>query len=81
LGVSGILLSKSFGRQASEVNRYQQENNTQIGLQVKLSMSGQAFFALIQLFMLSIPAVIYLVAGVLILGANPLTVGTTVAPP
>ena len=79
LGVSGILLSKSFGRQASEVRRYQQENDTQIGLQVKLSMSGQAFFALIQLFMLSIPAVIYLVAGVLILGANPLTVGTIVA--
>jgi ATP-binding cassette subfamily B protein len=79
LGVSGILLSKSFGRQASEVDRYQQENNTQIGLQVKLSMSGQAFFALIQLFILSIPAVIYLVAGILILGASPLTVGTIVA--
>ena len=79
LGVSGIVLSKSFGRQASEVTRYQHENDTQIGLQVKLSMSGQAFFALIQLFMLSIPAVIYLVAGVLILGANPLTVGTIVA--
>jgi len=79
LGVSGILLSKSFGRQHSEVKRYERENETQIGLQVKLSMSGQAFFALIQLFMLAIPAVIYLVAGLLILGANPLTVGTIVA--
>ena len=79
LGVSGILLSKSFGRQNSEVQRYERENETQIGLQVKLSMSGQAFFALIQLFMLAIPAVIYLVAGLLILGANPLTVGTIVA--
>ena len=79
LGVSGILLSKSFGRQNSEVRRYERENETQIGLQVKLSMSGQAFFALIQLFMLAIPAVIYLVAGLLILGANPLTVGTIVA--
>ena len=79
LGVSGIMLSKSFGRQHSEVKRYERENETQIGLQVKLSMSGQAFFALIQLFMLAIPAVIYLVAGLLILGANPLTVGTIVA--
>ncbi len=79
LGVSGIMLSKSFGRQRSEVERYQQENDTQIGLQVKLSMSGQAFFALIQLFMSAIPAVIYLVAGILILGASPLTVGTLVA--
>jgi len=79
LGVSGILLSKSFGRQRSEVKRYERENETQIGLQVKLSMSGQAFFALIQLFMSAIPAVIYLVAGILILGASPLTVGTLVA--
>lgn len=79
LGVSGILLSKSFGRQHSEVQRYERENETQIDLQVKLSMSGQAFFALIQLFMSAIPAVIYLVAGILILGASPLTVGTLVA--
>jgi len=79
LGVSGILLAKSFGRQASEVARYERENENQIGLQVKLSMSGQAFFALIQLFMSAIPAVIYLVAGILILGSSPLTVGTLVA--
>ena len=79
LGVSGILLSKSFGRQRSEVERYDGENQTQIGLQVKLSMSGQAFFALIQLFMSAIPAVIYLIAGILILGGSPLTVGTLVA--
>jgi len=79
LGVSGIMLSKSFGRQKSEVERYRRENDTQIDLQVKLSMSGQAFFALIQIFMSAIPAVIYFVAGVLILGANPLTVGTIVA--
>lgn len=79
LGVSGIMLSKSFGRQKSEVERYRRENDTQIDLQVKLSMSGQAFFAMIQIFMSAIPAVIYFVAGVLILGANPLTVGTIVA--
>ena len=79
LGISGILLSKSFGRQKSEVDRYRRENSTQIGLQVKLSMTGQAFFALIQIFMSAIPAVIYFVAGVLILGQNPLTVGTIVA--
>jgi ATP-binding cassette, subfamily B, bacterial len=79
LGVSGILLSKSFGRQKSEVDRYSRENTTQINLQVKLSMTGQAFFALIQVFMSAIPAVIYFVAGVLILGQDPLTVGTIVA--
>ena len=79
LGVSGILLAKSFGRQASEVSRYEAENRNQIGLQVRQTMSGQKFFALVQVFMSSIPAVIYLCAGVLILHADPISIGTVVA--
>ena len=79
LGVSGILLAKSFGRQASEVARYEAENKNQIGLQVRQTMSGQTFFALVQVFMSSIPAVIYLCAGVLILQADPISIGTVVA--
>lgn len=79
LGVSGILLAKSFGRQASEVARYEAENKNQIGLQVRQTMSGQTFFALVQVFMSSIPAVIYLCAGVLILHADPISIGTVVA--
>jgi ATP-binding cassette subfamily B protein len=79
LGVSGILLAKSFGRQASEVSRYESENKNQIALQVRQTMSGQTFFALVQVFMSSIPAVIYLCAGVLILHADPISIGTVVA--
>lgn len=79
LGVSGILLAKSFGRQSSEVARYEAENETQIGLQVRQSMTGQAFFATVQLFMSAIPAVIYLFAGIFILQEQPITVGTIVA--
>jgi ATP-binding cassette subfamily B protein len=79
LGVSGILLAKSFGRQASEVGRYELENKNQIGLQVRQTMSGQTFFALVQVFMSSIPAVIYLCAGWLILHQDLITVGTVVA--
>jgi ATP-binding cassette subfamily B protein len=79
LGVSGILLAKSFGRQASEVARYEAENKNQIGLQVRQTMSGQAFFATVQVFMSSIPAVIYLCAGWLILHHDLLSVGTVVA--
>ncbi len=79
LGVSGILLAKSFGRQSSEVQRYSNENKTQIGLQVRQTMSGQTFFAVVQVFMSSIPAVIYLCAGVLILQADPISIGTIVA--
>lgn len=79
LGVSGILLAKSFGRQHSEVQRYAAENQTQIGLQVRQTMSGQGFFALVQIFMSSIPAIIYLCAGWLISHHWPLSVGTVVA--
>ncbi len=79
LGVSGILLSKSFGRQASEVARYEAENKNQISLQVRQTMSGQAFFATVQVFMSSIPAVIYLCAGWLILHEDVLSIGTIVA--
>lgn len=79
LGVSGILLAKSFGRQSSEVSRYETENKNQIFLQVRQTMTGQTFFAMVGVFMSSIPAVIYLVAGVLILQQDPITIGTIVA--
>jgi ATP-binding cassette subfamily B protein len=79
LGVSGILLAKSFGRQSSEVSRYEMENKNQIFLQVRQTMSGQTFFAIVQVFMSSIPAVIYLCAGYLILNQDLLTIGTIVA--
>ena len=79
LGVSGILLAKSFGRQASEVGRYSDENERQIGLQVKQTMSGQGFFAIVQIALASVPAVIYLVAGWLMTHDVVLTAGTIVA--
>lgn len=79
LGVSGILLAKSFNRQASEVGRYEEENEIQIGLQVRQSMTGQTFFATVQLFMSAMPAVIYFFAGVFIFQEQPITVGTVVA--
>jgi ATP-binding cassette subfamily B protein len=79
LGVSGILLAKSFGRQESEVSRYAAENQNQISLQVRQTMSGQGFFTLVQIFMSSIPAVIYVCAGWLIVNQAPISVGTVVA--
>ncbi|WP_271177328.1 ABC transporter ATP-binding protein [Leifsonia poae] len=80
LSVSGILLSKSFNRQATEVGRYSDENQNQIRLQVSQAMSGQWFFAMVNIFLSSIPAIVYLVSGWLILGgANDITAGTIVA--
>ena len=80
LNVSGILLSKSFNRQRAETARYEAENNTQIALQVKQAMSGQWFVATVQIFLSSIPAVIYLVSAWLLKsGASDITAGTVVA--
>lgn len=80
LSVSGILLSKSFNRQRTESARYQDENRNQVRLQVRRAMSGQGFFAVVQVLMASVPAVIYLVAGYIVTGsAETLTAGTIVA--
>lgn len=80
LSVSGMLLSKAFNRQRTESDRYQSENRNQVTLQVRRAMSGQGFFAVVQVLMASVPAVIYLVAGYLIAGGEgAITAGTVVA--
>ncbi|MFK4761069.1 ABC transporter ATP-binding protein [Microbacterium sp. ZW T5_45] len=80
LSVSGMLLSKSFNRQRTESERYQSENRNQVRLQVRRAMSGQGFFAVVQVIMASVPAIIYLVAGYLVAGGTgAITAGTIVA--
>jgi len=79
LSVSGILLAKSFTRQGAETQRYADENENQIDLQVRQQMSGQWFFAMVNIFLSIIPAVVYLVAAWLILRDVPVTAGTIVA--
>jgi ATP-binding cassette subfamily B protein len=79
LSVSGILLAKSFNRQSAEVARYSAENDNQISLQVRQQMSGQWFFAIVQIVLSIVPAVVYLAAGYLIAGGVDVTAGTIVA--
>jgi ATP-binding cassette subfamily B protein len=79
LSVSGIMLAKGFYRQHAEVDRYRAENETQRGLQVQLQMSGQWFFAMVNVFLSVIPAVIYLVAAFLLQADVAVTAGTLVA--
>jgi ATP-binding cassette subfamily B protein len=80
LGISGILLAKSFGRQKDESRRYADENARQIGLQVRQQMTGQGFFALVQVFVSILPALIYLLSGLFMArGDTDITAGTLVA--
>jgi ATP-binding cassette subfamily B protein len=80
LSISGILLSKSFGRQREETARYAQENQQQIQLQIREAMSGQGFFAVVTVFFQCVPALVYLIAGWLITdGDAVITAGTIIA--
>jgi ATP-binding cassette, subfamily B, bacterial len=63
LSVSGMLLSKSFGRRGYEVDRYQGENERLTDLLIRQTMIGRSFFALIGFFFSITPALVYLVAG------------------
>ena len=70
LSVSGILLSKAFGRQSYEIDRFRAENRRLSGLEIKRTMVGRGFFALVQIFFSITPAFVYLVAGYLLLRTN-----------
>jgi ATP-binding cassette subfamily B protein len=80
LSVSGVLLAKVFGRQQHEIARYRDENDRQTTLQIRQTMSGQSFFAVVTGFFALIPAVVYLVAGMLASrGDAAISAGTLVA--
>ena len=81
LSVSGITLSKLFGRQDREIQRFNQENRRLSDLTVRQQMTGQSFWAVMQIFFSVSPVVIYLLAGYLISGRGPegITAGTIVA--
>jgi ATP-binding cassette subfamily B protein len=80
LSVSGILLSKAFGRQRYETDRFRTENERLAGLQIRQQMIGRSFFATIQIFFSITPALVYLVAGWVLSGqSGGLTAGDIVA--
>jgi len=84
LGVSGVLLAKVFNREQTETDRYASANRRQTRLQLKNAMAGQMFFSIVSTFFGLTPAIVYLVAGLLInggtlIGGATLTAGTIVA--
>ena len=84
LGVSGVLLAKVFNRADAEISRYRRENRRQTRLQLKNAMAGQMFFSVVSTFFGLTPAIIYVIAGLLLnggtlVGGQILTAGTIVA--
>jgi ABC-type multidrug transport system, ATPase and permease components len=80
LSVSGILLSKTFGQQQASIDRFGRESRRLGDLQIRQQMIGRWFFALIGTFFSISPALVYLLAGILIIGGDPrISIGTIVA--
>jgi ATP-binding cassette, subfamily B, bacterial len=77
LSVSGILLSKAFGRQRYEIDRFSRENQRLAGLQVRQTMIGRSFFAVVQIFFSITPALVYLVAGLVMKNGGTGFAGTS----
>ena len=81
LSISGIMLAKLFGRQNQEIERFHRENQKMADLSVRLQMTGQSFFTLMQIFFSLAPVAIYVIAGYLLTGSLTISVtaGTIVA--
>ena len=81
LSVSGIMLSKLFGRQHEEMENFRRHNQELSDLTVKQQMIGHAFFAVVMAFLSFSPAAIYLMAGYILSGSGPsiVTAGTIIA--
>ncbi|MHB8600085.1 MAG: ABC transporter ATP-binding protein [Ktedonobacteraceae bacterium] len=82
LSVSGILLIKTFGRQKHAQQQFQTENQKLADLEVRQQMIGRWFFMFIGTFFSITPAIVYLVAGWLIITQphnTSLTLGSIVA--
>jgi ATP-binding cassette subfamily B protein len=79
LSVSGITLSKLYGRQDAETARFGEANRRLAAAATRQQAIGQAFFSVVQTFLGVTPVIVYLVAGLLINGGTALTAGTVVA--
>jgi ATP-binding cassette subfamily B protein len=81
LSVSGILLSKTFGQQEESVRRFRTASARLARLQLRQSLVGRWFFMLVGTIFSVMPAVIYWLAGWLVIQGDPSapTIGDIVA--
>ncbi len=85
LSVSGVLLTKVFGREDAAQHRYVRETNRLTALMIRQQMVGRWFFGFISTFFSIIPALVYLAAGLFFFhrpglhGSAGISIGTLVA--
>ncbi len=82
LSVSGVMLTRLFGAQNREIERFRRQNVRLSDLEIRREMTGQAIWAGIQIFFSLSPVVIYVLAGYLLygsFGSGGVTAGAIVA--
>ncbi len=81
LSISGIMLSKLFGQQNQEIERFHYQNQQLSDLVVRRQMTGQTFWAMMQTFFSVSPIIIYVLAAYMIsgIGRDGISPGTIIA--
>ena len=83
LSVSGVMLAKTFGREQEQMVRFEADNDRLTEISIRRQMTGRSFFVGVQTFFTMAPALVWLVAGLIITGASPgestVTIGSIVA--
>jgi len=80
LSVSGVMLSKTFGREADQLEGFKENSSKLTVLSLKRTMTGQRFFVVMQTFFTMAPAIIWLLGGYFITGGREdVTLGDIVA--
>ena len=68
LSVSGVMLSKTFGREADQLAGFKENSTKLTVLSLRRTMTGQRFFVVMQTFFTMAPAIIWLLGGYMITG-------------
>ena len=80
LFVSGVIVAKTFGREAEQLREFQDTNTKLTNVSIRQYMTGRGFFIVVQAFFTMAPAFIWLVGGILIIdGSDRVTLGDIVA--
>ncbi|MDA0676583.1 MAG: ABC transporter ATP-binding protein, partial [Chloroflexi bacterium] len=83
LSVSGVMLAKTFGREQEQMERFEADNDRLTEISIRRQMAGRSFFVVVQTFFTMAPALVWLVGGLIIMGADTamarVTIGDMVA--
>lgn len=78
LGISGLMLIKTFNRERDVLDRFQRDNKELMDLQVRESLVGRWYFMLLFLVTTGGPAIVYYSGGLQVM-SGALSLGTVLA--